>query len=194
MNHNMTQLHKNEDGITALETAIILIAFIVVASVFAFTILSAGTFSTERGKEAVFAGLAEVQSSMEVKGSVIATAAVTGTTTAELDSLIFTVGNVVGGEPLDLNTTDPVMVVNYRDDSQFVNDLDWSTNWLVSNDGDQLLDTGELVEITVQLTGNISNTLGINTQFSLEMKPPKGSALSIQRTTPAYFDNVMDLQ
>jgi flagellin-like protein len=41
------KLHKlltEERGITALETAIILIAFVVVAAVFAFTILSAGTF------------------------------------------------------------------------------------------------------------------------------------------------------
>lgn len=188
------KLHNNENGITALETAIILIAFIVVASVFAFTILSAGTFSTERGKEAVYSGLGEVQSSMEVKGSIIATAAVTGTTTAAMDTLVFTVGNVVGGEPLDLNTTTPVMVVNYVDESQFVNNVAWTTNWIVSNDGDELLDKGELVEITVQLDGNLTNDLGINTQFSLEMKPPKGSALSVQRTTPAYFDAVMDLK
>jgi flagellin FlaB len=44
-------------GITGLETAIILIAFVVVASVFAFTVLSTGIFSSERSKETVFAGL-----------------------------------------------------------------------------------------------------------------------------------------
>ncbi|MBK9050789.1 MAG: hypothetical protein IPL78_07720 [Chloroflexi bacterium] len=185
-------LHRDEAGITALETAIILIAFIVVASVFAFTILSAGTFSTERGKEAVYAGLAEVQSSMEVKGSLIATASVTGTALAELNEIVFTIGNVVGGEPIDLNTTSPVMVINYVDSTQFNNDMTWTTNWIVSNDGDELLDKGELVEITVDVA-SLTNALGINTAFSLEMKPPKGAALTIQRTTPAYFDAVMDL-
>ena len=69
------RIGAEEAGITALETAIILIAFVVVASVFAFTMLSAGTFSTERGKEAIYAGLTEVQSSMELKGGVIAIAA-----------------------------------------------------------------------------------------------------------------------
>lgn len=44
-------LHQNEHGQTALETAIILIAFIVVASIFALTLLSAGSSSTE-GREA----------------------------------------------------------------------------------------------------------------------------------------------
>lgn len=45
MQLNLEQLRqrlvRDEAGITALETAIILIAFVVVASVFAFTILSA---------------------------------------------------------------------------------------------------------------------------------------------------------
>lgn len=192
------QMHEEEDGITALETAIILIAFIVVASVFAFTILSAGTFSTERGKEAVFAGLEEVQASMEVKGSVVATASSSGIT-ATVDSLIFTVGNVVGGEPLDLND-DPasrVLVIDYRDETQFVTDLDWTLEWIVRNDSDNLLDTGELAQLTVPVTATtVLNATGlpVNTEFTLEIKPPKGSTLSIQRTTPPYMDQVMDFQ
>ncbi|MGA2286130.1 MAG: archaellin/type IV pilin N-terminal domain-containing protein, partial [Dehalococcoidia bacterium] len=44
---------REEEGITGLETAIILIAFVVVATVFAFVVLSTGLFSSERGKEAV---------------------------------------------------------------------------------------------------------------------------------------------
>lgn len=186
------KLHRDENGITALETAIILIAFIVVASVFAFSILSAGTYSTERGKEAVFAGLEEVQASIEVKGAVIATSATTGTT-GTIEELIFTVGNVVGGEPIDLNDTNRVMIISYRDQTQQVNALDWTMNWVVRNDSDDLLDSGELAEITVPLSA-LTNDLGINTEFTLEMKPPMGSTITLQRTTPAYFDDVIDLQ
>ena len=62
----------DERGVTGLETAIILIAFVVVASVFAFTVLSTGIFSSERGKETVFAGLQEARGTIEPKGSVIA--------------------------------------------------------------------------------------------------------------------------
>jgi flagellin FlaB len=50
---------EQEKGVTGLETAIILIAFVVVASVFAFTVLSTGIFSAERGKETIHAGLRE---------------------------------------------------------------------------------------------------------------------------------------
>src|SRR3989304_5920980 len=62
----------NQKGITGLETAIILIAFVVVASVFAFTVLSTGIFSAEKGKEAVNSGLQTARSSMELVGSVVA--------------------------------------------------------------------------------------------------------------------------
>jgi flagellin FlaB len=46
-------LRRDERGITGLETAIILIAFVVVAAVFAYTVLSAGIFSSQKGQEAV---------------------------------------------------------------------------------------------------------------------------------------------
>ena len=63
---------RDQRGVTGLEIAVILIAFVVVASVFAFTVLSTGIFSAERGKETIHAGLRETRSSLEVKGSVIA--------------------------------------------------------------------------------------------------------------------------
>ena len=59
-------LRRDERGITGLETAIILIAFVVVASVFAYTVLSAGIFSSQKGQEAVYAGLSEARATMEI--------------------------------------------------------------------------------------------------------------------------------
>ena len=40
-------LNKDQKGITGLETAIVLIAFVVVASVFAFAVITTGLFSSE---------------------------------------------------------------------------------------------------------------------------------------------------
>ncbi len=65
-------LVSGQRGVTGLETAIILIAFVVVASVFAFTVLSTGIFSAERGKETVYAGLEQARASIQLKGSLIA--------------------------------------------------------------------------------------------------------------------------
>jgi flagellin-like protein len=73
LHKNLGTLRRDQRGITGLETAIILIAFVVVASVFAYTVLSAGIFSSEKGKEAVHAGLEQARGSMELVGSVKAT-------------------------------------------------------------------------------------------------------------------------
>ena len=72
MSLQLRRLVGDQRGVTGLETAIILIAFVVVASVFAFTVLSTGIFSAERGKETIHAGLRESRSSAELKGSVTA--------------------------------------------------------------------------------------------------------------------------
>ena len=65
-------MNTKQRGITGLETAIILIAFVVVASVFAFTVLSTGVFWTDRARETIFAGLEQTKSSLRPTGSVIA--------------------------------------------------------------------------------------------------------------------------
>ena len=62
---------RDERGITGLETAIILIAFVVVAAVFAFVVLSTGLFSSERSRESVYAGLAKTRGTMELSSSIV---------------------------------------------------------------------------------------------------------------------------
>jgi len=186
------RLSRDERGITALETAIILIAFVVVASVFAFTILSAGTFTTERGKEAVYEGLSEVRGALEMRGSMIARSV---TSTDAVSEVIFTLANVAGGAPVDMTDTagEQVVIIEYRDANQRVQVDNWTVDWLGWNDGDDLLEERELVEVTVPITGNVTTDLGINTTFVIEVKPPKGSVLNMQRTIPSVLDPVMDL-
>ena len=56
---------------TGLETAIILIAFVTVASVLGYAVLSAGVFSAEQGKETIYAGLKEASTNLTLPGSVV---------------------------------------------------------------------------------------------------------------------------
>ena len=63
---------RDRSGITGLETAIVLIAFVVVAAVFAFTVLTTGLFTSEKAKETALAGVATTSSSLTVKGNIIA--------------------------------------------------------------------------------------------------------------------------
>jgi flagellin-like protein len=146
---NLRKLHKNESGLSALETAIILIAFIVVASVFAFTILSAGSSSTEKSKQAINAGLEQVQSSMTIKGDVIAMGNVGGTA---VDNAVFTLSLVSAGDPVDLTSTAAdrkvVMSSRWRPVGQ-------QPDFTVARKQrrDNLLEDNELAEITIDLTG-----------------------------------------
>ena len=93
---------RNERGVTGLETAIILIAFVVVASVFAFTVLSTGIFSSERGKETVLAGLQEAQGTLEPKGRMTANGLVKQT--LSLGDAIWTAASA--STTVTLDTTD----------------------------------------------------------------------------------------
>ena len=192
MTSKLKKLLRDEGGITALETAIILIAFVVVASVFAFTILSAGTFSTERGREAIYAGLEQVSSSMEVVGAIVAES-----DGSEVITTTFTLASVAGGSGVNITDTtssDNVVVMSYLDGSTYNNELAWSTSWVTRGDSDDLLEGGELAEIQVVLNSGANGiTLGQNTEFKLEVKPPQGGVLPILRTTPPSLDSVMSL-
>ena len=72
MIRRLVRMHRDQKGITGLETAIILIAFVVVAAVFAYTALSSGLFASEKSKQAINAGINETQSTLEIKGDVVA--------------------------------------------------------------------------------------------------------------------------
>ena len=164
---------------------------------FAFTILSAGSSSTEKGKQAIQAGLEGVQSSMNIKGSVVAQAA-----SSTVDTVTFTVSLVAGGSPVNLadstsTTGKKEVVIGYKDQAQFVNDVSWKVAWIITKQAsiaaaDDMLEEGELAEITVTLT-SLAPPLGANTAFNLEIKPPKGAVLNVNRTTPSAIQKVMDL-
>lgn len=184
---------RNEQGITGLETAIILIAFVVVATIFAFVVLTTGVFSSERGKETVFAGLEKARGSMEIRGGVVVTA--TGTTLA-VDDVQFAVATSAGGEPvpLDPSGTENRTVIAYRDDNVVDNDVTFTVSNIVG-DSDTLLEPGELKVITINVPTGVSPapSLDPNERFTLEVQTPVGATLDITRQLPAELKSVMQL-
>lgn len=177
----LIQRVRNEQGITGLETAIVLIAFVVVAAVFAFVVLSTGLFSSERSKETVYAGLAKTRGTMELTGGVLATS--NGT---QITRLTFDVTLAAGGDSvnLDPSTTSNRTVITYIDSGFTLSSVVYTTTTITGN-ADKLLEQGELLEISVDLTQNAGMALGANKTFTLEIKPPAGSYMVVQRTTPA---------
>jgi len=216
MTHKLLKTFRGQRGITGLETAIILIAFVVVAAVFAYTALSAGLFSTQKAQEAVYSGLQEAQSTLELKGSVIATAQTTGDS-GTIKQISFVVANVLGGEPIDFtgpseNTSDTgtaasgssnKVIINFVNEDQEKNDLYWTVTKLGNADDDDLLEQNEKFQITIgdstgtdggNLIQALDPDLTVNKSFSLVVLTPAGAVLEIERTTPAYIDSIINLR
>src|SRR4051812_10765486 len=150
----LRRLIRDERGITGLETAIILIAFVVVATVFAFIVLTTGIFSAERGKETVYAGLQKARGTMEVRGGIVV--ASTGCPSGcAVDSISFQVANAAGGDsiPLDPTSTNNRTVIAYRDKTVVNNDMTYTVTWITGN-ADSLLEPGELATVTVTAASN----------------------------------------
>jgi len=212
----ISQIHEREKGITGLETAIILIAFVVVASVFAYVVLSAGLFSTQKSQEAVYSGLKVAESTLEIKGGLIAKAETTGAS-GYLSQLTFTLSTALGGEPVNFTAPTPasantgiadissnnMVVISYTDQDQRVENIYWTVAEVGSGDNNDLLESDEMFEITIgndthtEAGGNmvdaLSPDIGVSKSFTIEVKPPTGAVLTFERTTPAYIDGVMNL-
>jgi flagellin FlaB len=173
---------REERGITGLETAIILIAFVVVASVFAFVVLSTGLFSSERSKETVYAGLAKTRGTMELTGSVTGASSGTALTGITFDVTLAAGGDSVNWDPA---ATTNRTVIKYIDGAIVLGDVTYSETQITGN-GDALLEPGELFEIHIDfLVDNPTIAIVQNQKFTFEVQPPSGSYMVIQRTTPA---------
>ena len=196
----MTGLHANQRGITGLETAIVLIAFVVVASVFAFAVLSTGLLSSEKSKETVLGGLEETSSTISVRGAVVGDS---NSGKTDIDTVKFTLSSAAqASDAVDLSTTG--VVVTYLDNNQAINcenpqsfdgdadtpECSWSTSWIIGS-GD-LVDPGEQVDMTVTLT-NLSPLLPKSREFTIQVKPNKGAVVIVNRTTPPELKAIMEL-
>ena len=211
----LKNIYFDDRGITGLETAIILIAFIVVAAVFAFTVMTTGLFSTEKAKTTAQAGIAEASSTFAPKGAIVAESnggfpghpgfvqwiyiqvtLATGATDASID-------------PMDL-------AFIYTDDNQrhSIKASEGSTETgiirriiirkIVGEAPLTLLREGEVAEIVIELNKadqglahlpcNGCIPLGPNQQFRIEIIPPAGGSLIIARKTPPGIQKVMNLE
>lgn len=191
MAHPRLGFKRDERGITGLETAIILIAFVVVASVFAYTVLSAGVFSANQSKRTINSGLEGVSSSLKIVGAVVAKDT---DNDDSVDEIVFVLTTNLDSDGINLalapnNTT----VIALHTASQTTDDLTWTKTPIGKDDGDVKLESAELAEITVDVSG-ISPQLAATDSFTMEIKPKQGSSLVFERTLAASIDVINDLK
>jgi flagellin FlaB len=191
MKRLLRRIRQHQEGITGLETAIILIAFVIVASVFAYVVLSAGLFSSQKAKEAVNAGVQSTMSTVEPKGNMVAKME-----SGVVTELYFCVGIPAAGSPVDFtpatgNTS--TLIISYSDADNLLPTVNWTIQKLATINDDNLLDPNELFQVTVTIpsTGNVS--VGPYDSFALEVKPPNGPVLPIERTVPGRVSQYVNL-
>jgi flagellin FlaB len=210
-----SRFHNEKSGITGLETAIVLIAFVVVAAVFAFTVLTTGLFTSEKAKETALAGVATTSSSLTVKGNIIAQTDAAG---AAVNVIRLKLATATGVERVEFIPDN--MIITYLDDvnvAQLVypgetpgrmnGNVDGpidpgnltaclalaDPSWCYKRDGDdELLDPGEIHELYL-IVGPLAPKLGANTQFTVEIIPQDGAVVKIDRRTPISLTEVMNL-
>ena len=181
-----TALRTDQRGVSGVETATALIAFVVVASMFAWAIISSGLNRSEKSQESVFEAVEESAASMRVRGGVVANA---NAALTAVDTIKFKIGSA--SRPL-VEVSDTAMILTYGDEDQALNIAasDWTATWLTGSG--VILDPGETVEIRVTLTG-LSPRLGRSKEFIIRVKPQTGHVLSINRTMPLELFRYMDL-
>jgi flagellin FlaB len=189
LNKMLARVHRNERGITGLETAIILIAFVTVAAVLAYSVLSAGLFSAERGTETVYQGLEQAQSTMETKGSVLALSADNTT----INEVVFQVSAVLAGEKIDMTSgVSATSTIRIITSDLTTNDATWVTSLLTVERGNAaLLEDDEVMEITVTIPP--AHGIVAYDKFTLQLIPQQGAPLTIARTAPPAIYAVNDL-
>lgn len=184
------RLKKDQQGITGLETAIILIAFVMVASVFSYVVLSAGLFSSQKAKQAIQEGLEQSTGTVEIKGNVLAKME-----SGAVKEVYLPLATVSSGRATDFTDTsggNNVVVISYHDNSRYVTSTNWTLEKVSTVNDDNLLDVRELFLVTVDLSSISSNITSYDT-ISLEVKPPQGAVLIVERTIPARTSEIVNL-
>ena len=161
------RVHKDQRGITGLETAIVLIAFVVVAAVFAFAVITTGLFSSEKAAETASAALGEASTTLLPKGAVI------GQSNSGKDAVATVKYKLTnsGADAVGLGAASTLLTYTDQNNlTTLIRAVDitgaseagpwWWSDWKLGT-GDSL-DSGEVVEITVGLFTAVDSATTVN--------------------------------
>ena len=176
-----------EEGFTGLEAAIVLIAFIVVASVFSYVILGAGFFTTQKAQETVYRGVEQSTTNVQLVGNVYG---LSSNTDEGIDQIRFTIGLVPGTSYIDLKkmnivvstpTSGPKILV-WTNESSSTTD----TNFIALNNGvgtsQPTMSSGDQTDIQFNMTA-----VPVDMKINIEIRPGLGASYPFSKTTPSII-------
>lgn len=198
---------------TGLETAIILVAFVITAAAFAFVVLNMGFLTAEKAQSVISLSMTKVSSSILMDSGMVGQFEnVTGPQSSiGLIKLTFYIKLSQGHEPVNLSSDKLVAIyTNARCHgtlySSAVANGTIMTVKGVNSDGDDLIETGEKFKVTVDFTA-LTNTAVDPAQptqddlyvhpyeeFRIELRPATGAALAIERQLQVVYSTVMTIE
>jgi flagellin FlaB len=174
----MPRADRDDRAFTGLEAAIVFIAFIVVASVFAYVVLGVGMTTSQKSQETMYAALGEAGSALRPGYTVIAKLDATGL----LDFVDFDLETATDLAVIDMGSitytfaTKETLVTFPPGDPRVIE------TWRHRKNAGNLLESGEIVTVSLDMDG-----VGIRPgdTFTLEMFAAEGATASLTRTIPA---------
>ena len=198
-------------GLTGIETAIILVAFVIVAAAFAFAVLNVGFQSTQKAQDVMRAGMEQASSAIELDGGVIAYSDYDSTAqTYFVKNMTFTIKLSPGKSPISLDDQYFAIAVTTEEDHwpNVYDNSSASTTEVRCTPSD----TDVLACIYPIIDGGASGYLeqgdkflvvvafkdatvgpGTSDMITIELKPSIGNVLTVQRVTPLTLTEVMYL-
>jgi archaeal flagellin FlaB len=177
----------NDGAFTGLEAAIVLIAFIIVASVFAYVTLGAGFYTTQKAQETVYRGVEQSTTNVQLVGNVYGLAS---NTTNGIDQIRFTLGLVPGTPYVNLEKMSIVVststfgpkILSWANGSSSTKD----TNFIALKNGIGLsqpaMAPGDQTEIQFNVT-----SVPRDTKIHIEIRPFVGASYPFSKTTPSII-------
>ena len=200
MSKNVTQNKRR--GMTGLETAIILVAFVISAAAFSFIILNMGFLTAQKSQSVVSSGMNEATSSLQADGDVIARFdLVANPSDPNMVSCEFYIRLSQGREAIDSSVNKTIITFTNPLVSGVImsNTLDGATITEAVGDGDTLIEFGERWKVTLDFV-ECAGILGPNVycgaydKFRVDVRPSQGSVLSLTRLIPPVNTEVLILE
>jgi len=199
----MNLFRSDDRGFTGLEAAIVLVAFVVVAAVFAYVVLGAGFFTTQKAQQTVHTSVEQTSSTLEIVGNVYGTGSGTGAVGNTITYVNFSMGLAPGGTAIDFSkvaisysNATTLETLSQPDMSSATIQQPATGGWAITGiqnapNGDAgtaspLLQPNEQFSISCKPTHQII----ANDVFTIEIKPSAGAAFSISRTAPGAIIGV----
>jgi flagellin FlaB len=177
---------NSSDAFTGLEAAIVLIAFVVVAAVFAYVILGAGFFTTQKAQETVYKSVEQSTTNLQLIGNVYGLAS---DPSSGIDEIKFSIGLAPGAQAIDLtkltivfsSPATPPIILQRGDTAS-------TTNFTAkeASAGSSLTSLTQNQQIDIDF---MVVPVPVNTRVDLEIRPSVGAALPFSKTTPATITN-----